>query len=233
MNCKEFEATALEFVRGDATEAPTQQNILAHARTCAHCARRLGAERLLTNVVAAVIAQDWKRCAPPRVENALVTAFRERQKHKRNQRVRMTPAIAAAIAAGLMLAAVMTLRRAEKPNVGAVKQVLPAPAPVTTPVIAPVYREAKRRPPRTWRAGGRKQPNTRTAPAPREIMTDFMPMTYDPHPIERGRVVRVRLPRTALAAFGLPVNEQQAEQPIRADVVLGEDGLARAIRFIE
>ena len=51
-------------------------------------------------------------------------------------------------------------------------------------------------------------------------------MMYDPHPIERGRVVRVRLPRAALAAFGLPVNEQQAEQPIRADVVLGEDGLA-------
>src|ERR1700687_1160935 len=77
MNCKEFEAAALEFVRGDVTEMPAQQNILAHARACAHCARRLGAERLLTSVVAAVIAQDRERSAPRRVENALVAAFRE------------------------------------------------------------------------------------------------------------------------------------------------------------
>jgi hypothetical protein len=231
MNCKEFEAAAMEFVRGDMSEVPAQQNILAHARSCAHCARRLESERLLTSVAASVLAQDRERGAPQRVENALVTAFRERQKIKRSQRVRMTPIIAGAIAAGLMLVSVMTLRRAEKPNVVAVKQVLPAP--VAVPVIAPVYREAKRRPPRMMRAGGRKHSNTTTTSVSREIMTDFIPMTYDPHPIERGRIVRVRLPRTALAAFGLPVNEQQAEQPIRADVVLGEDGLARAIRFIE
>ena len=231
MNCKEFEAVALEFVRGDVTDVPARQNLLAHARTCAHCARRLGAERLLTSVVEAVIAQDRERSAPQRVENALVTAFHERQKSKRSRRVWMTPVIAGAIAAGVILAAVMTLRRADKPVVVTVKQVLPAPAPV--PVIAPVFRETKRRSPRTLRASVRKRPNTKTPSQPREIMTDFIPMTYDPHPIERGRVVRVRLPRTALAAFGLPVNEQQAERPIRADVVLGEDGLARAIRFIE
>ena len=231
MNCKEFEAVALEWVRGDMTEAVAQQDILAHARTCAHCARRLGAERLLTSVVAGVIAQDRERSAPRRIEKGLVAAFREAQKPKRSQWVWMTPVIAGAIAAGLILAAVITARRSEKPRVVTVKQALPALAPVR--VTAPVYREVKRRPPRTLRAGVRKQPNTKTASEPREIMTDFFPMIYDPHPIERGRVVRVRLPRAALAAFGLPVNEQQAEQPIRADVVLGEDGLARAVRFIE
>jgi len=230
MNCKEFEAVALEFVRGDMTDVPAQQNLLAHARTCAHCARRLGAERLLTSVVATVIAQDRERSAPQRVEKALLTAFHEQQKYKRSRRLWMRPTIAGAIAAGLILAAVISVPRAEKAKVVTVKQALPA-APV--PVIAPVYRAVKKPPPRTLRAGVRKRPNTKTAALPREIMTDFIPMTYDPHPIERGRVVRVRLPRTALAAFGLPVNEQQAEQPIRADVVLGEDGLARAIRFIE
>jgi hypothetical protein len=231
MNCKEFEAVALEFVRGDVIEAPAQQNLLAHARTCAHCARRLGAERLLTSVVAAVIAQDRERSAPQQIENALVDAFRERQKSKRSQRVWMKPVIAGAIAAGLILAAVITLRRTEKPTVITVKRALPAPAPVRA--VAPVYRKPKRRQARTLRAGVRKQPNTKTALVPREVMTDFIPMVYDPHPIERGRIVRVRLPRATLAAFGLPVNEQQAEQPIRADVVLGEDGLARAVRFIE
>lgn len=233
MNCKEFEFAALEFIRGDITGTPAPQNILAHARTCAHCAGRLGAERLLTSVVAAVIAEDRDCTAPLRVENALVSAFRERQKPSQSRRAWMAAVIAGAIAAGLILAAVITVRRPEepKPNVVVVKEVLPAPAAV--PVVAPVYREVKRRPLRTLRASVRKPPNTKTAAAPREIMTDFIPIIYDPHPIERGRIVRIRLPRTALAAFGLPVNEQQAEQPIRADVLLGEDGLARAVRFIQ
>ena len=65
-----------------------------------------------------------------------------------------------------------------------------------------------------------------------EIVTDFIPVVYDPEPIERGSVVRVRLPRSALATFGFPVNEQRAEEPIKADVLLGEDGLARAVRFV-
>ena len=68
---------------------------------------------------------------------------------------------------------------------------------------------------------------------PREVMTDFIPVVYDPTPIERGRLVRVRLPRAALGAFGLPVNEQHADEAITADVVLGEDGLARAVRFVK
>ena len=45
--------------------------------------------------------------------------------------------------------------------------------------------------------------------------------------------MRVRLPRTALAAFGFPVNEDNMEQAVKADVVLGEDGLARAVRVVK
>ena len=64
-------------------------------------------------------------------------------------------------------------------------------------------------------------------------MTDFIPVVYDPTPIERGHLVRVRLPRSAIAAFGLPVNEQHADEPIKADVLVGDDGLARAVRFVK
>jgi len=64
-------------------------------------------------------------------------------------------------------------------------------------------------------------------------MTEFIPIVYDPEPIERGQIVRIRLPLAALASFGLPVNEEHAGDAIRADVVLGEDGLARAVRFVK
>jgi hypothetical protein len=47
-----------------------------------------------------------------------------------------------------------------------------------------------------------------------------------------GHVVRVELPRSAMASFGLPVNFERAGGRVKADVLLGDDGIARAIRFV-
>jgi len=67
-----------------------------------------------------------------------------------------------------------------------------------------------------------------------DIATDFIPLTYgaDLNSMDSGHVVRVELPRTAMARFGLPVNAERAAEPVKADVLLGDDGLAQAIRFI-
>jgi len=48
-----------------------------------------------------------------------------------------------------------------------------------------------------------------------------------------GQLVRVELPRSALARFGLPVNTERANQRVKADVLFSADGLARAIRFVQ
>jgi hypothetical protein len=102
--------------------------------------------------------------------------------------------------------------------------------------MAPVYRQLKKPRPCALHAVNRMPVPLRKAEAAsgnREIVTDFMPVVYDPDPVERGSVVRVRLPRAALQSFGFPVNELRAEEPINADVLLGEDGLARAVRFVK
>jgi hypothetical protein len=52
-------------------------------------------------------------------------------------------------------------------------------------------------------------------------------------PFEYGSVLRVELPRSALRAVGLPVNENRLSERIDADVLLGQDGLARAVRFVQ
>ncbi|MFN0110015.1 MAG: hypothetical protein ACKVZH_14265 [Blastocatellia bacterium] len=67
-----------------------------------------------------------------------------------------------------------------------------------------------------------------------EIATDFLPLAYetDSQPMESGQVIRVQVPRTTLASFGLPVNLERANDTIKADLLLAEDGSARAIRFI-
>jgi hypothetical protein len=67
-----------------------------------------------------------------------------------------------------------------------------------------------------------------------EITTDFFPVNYDgaANLDAGGQIVRVELPRTTMASFGLPVNMERADEKIKADVLLGVDGLAHAIRFV-
>jgi hypothetical protein len=66
----------------------------------------------------------------------------------------------------------------------------------------------------------------------REIVTEFVPLTYAGlvTPAPDSRLVRVRLPSTALAYFGLPGSA--ASRSVEADVLLGHDGLAYAVRFV-
>jgi hypothetical protein len=67
-----------------------------------------------------------------------------------------------------------------------------------------------------------------------EITTAFIPLMHgdDLNLMESGQMVRVELPRSALISFGLPMDMERAGERIKADVVLGNDGLARAIRFV-
>ena len=70
-------------------------------------------------------------------------------------------------------------------------------------------------------------------PPAREITTDFLPLVYgdDLSSYEGGQLIRVRLPSEALAYFGLPAHGFSGER-VPADVLLAEDGTARAVRFV-
>jgi hypothetical protein len=65
-----------------------------------------------------------------------------------------------------------------------------------------------------------------------EIMTDFFPLMNPAPPFDRGQLLRVNLPASAMQIVGLPVREDRMSNPIQADVLVGEEGLPRAIRFI-
>jgi hypothetical protein len=65
-----------------------------------------------------------------------------------------------------------------------------------------------------------RQPQSTVSPD----LASFIPL--DSEPVNAGIVVRVRLPRSALLDEGGPGE-------VEADVLLGEDGLAHAVRFIQ
>jgi hypothetical protein len=68
-----------------------------------------------------------------------------------------------------------------------------------------------------------------------EIATDFLPLTYlaNSDALESGHVMRVQVSRMALASLGVPMNTDRANEMVNADIVIGDDGLAHAIRIIQ
>ena len=81
----------------------------------------------------------------------------------------------------------------------------------------------------------RSEPPAPVRQAATELATDYLPIGYGPglRAGETVQVIRIRLPRSEMVRFGLPVQVERAHQPVQADVLIGEDGLARAIRFVQ
>ena len=52
-------------------------------------------------------------------------------------------------------------------------------------------------------------------------------------PVESSTIVRVQLPMSSLRLMGLSVSEDQAAESVQADLLLGQDGIARGVRFVE
>lgn len=179
--------------------------------------------------------------APPEFEQKLRAAFRAQ---KRAQKVvrpvwrRPTPYwVAAGIAAVLLIAiSVIAVRwntdrsyqiRADhaEPTPIKVEPKIDQPQPKQPEVVA---QKPRRRTPR------RNANNEVANHVNREIATDFMPLGYLNAATlqDGGQIVRVELPRSALVNFGLPVNMDRYHERVKADVLLGVDGMAHAIRFV-
>jgi hypothetical protein len=241
MTCVEFEKILLDLSRGRA-ESPES---LAHAASCAHCARRLREQRVLSRSLRALAAESQGLEAPERVEAALRSAWRARQAPtvaRMPRRLLWAATIAAAISmvVGIALWRRETALRA-RPQLAVAPVAAARPASEAAPQEPKMKHPARQAPksaPKLARAGTpRRAPAGRRpgrVPARSEVTTGFVALQPGPalNPGESGRLVRVRLPRTTLVSFGLPVNFEQPGDAVQADVLFGEDGVARAIRFV-
>lgn len=191
-----------------------------------------GWEAMMAARLRLLAAADEYDQAPPRVEQALRAAYRRQYGVRRAH----WPWIAAwgAAAASVLAFVAFTAparRRPEEPRapVQTVPRNTPAPPPARLEASPVPGLPAPRRAPRLKRYNA-----AAPAPARREIATEFIPLVYDDTwtAEETHQVVRVRVSRASLVSFGLPVDEDQAAGRVQADVVLGGDGMARAIRFV-
>ncbi len=184
------------------------------------------------------LAEQWRRKhqAPPEMEARLLAQFRENQAAKAKSSWNMW-AVAAALILGLLASGIAYKTI---PQTAAIAPLKPQPVVVNIPHAPEVVAEvavAKKAPvhKRTARVLPRAEPTPVSLAANQEIYTDFFALEEGtgPFEIERGRVMRVSMPRSALIRVGLPVNMDRINDSIQADLVLNEEGIARAVRFVQ
>ncbi len=210
MSCEEFEDDVVDVARGEARGESEQEEALAHAGACLRCAARLEDERAVTSALRAFAARTAAAEAPPRVEAALLRAFRDPNSVGKEGSGAGRPSRPVELlllgAAAAILAAIVVV----PPRTGGWHEELPGALPVpTTETAAP-------------ETGGTEN-------------AEFVSLSYgeDLRELDSLQVVSVELPRTALVALGWPAADSGQAEPVRAEVIVGHDGVARAIRFMD
>jgi len=61
---------------------------------------------------------------------------------------------------------------------------------------------------------------------------EFIPLQYAENPSNSFQVVRVQLGSSDLQQLGFPAAPEWENRSVKADIVVGEDGLPHAIRFV-
>lgn len=198
-------------------------------------------EEVLTSGLELLAEELASHHAPPEIEQKLREALRARSVVVPMPVKRRYTGywVAAGIAAMILIAiSVIALRsrtdppkpmNAQQTEQPLIKEEEPRPV-LETPKVEEVVAQKPRR--RTVR----RPANSAIANhVNREIATDFMPLGYlNPATLQDGgEIVRVELPRSALVNFGFPVNMDRYHEKVKADVLLGVDGVAHAIRFVQ
>jgi hypothetical protein len=179
-----------------------------HVRECSLCAALLERQSELANGLRAAASSSKHIEAPARLEARLLTAFRSYNGITAQPRRRSWPDVlvwASAIAAVLTVALFL------------VRSTQPQPHP------------AQRRAP----AGLELAMETNDDSAYQDDGFIPLPNVARLDANEAVSLVRVELPRSAMIAVGYAVSEERASEPVEAEVVLGADGLAHAVRFLD
>lgn len=254
MNCQSFENSIDDLAREQLIEARLRDEALRHINECLTCAARLDEEQNLTLNLRALATEMSLVAAPAHVESLLLAAFNEqqlsRQRHRPGRWRYLSTAVAATVLVSLGIGvAVWSLRAPQNPVVVSKNTEAAANNPSKTDAKAlpedPGETYVKRKTPglnvrhrpavhRSARVESLPTQTMATA-SETEVASDFMPIGYvnSASLQDGGSVVRVELPRSTIVSLGFAVNMDRYGERVKADVLMGPDGLARAIRFVQ
>lgn len=174
-------------------------------------------EERIVNALRALAHHDRELQAAPEMETLLIRGFRKQRAWRRWRWIAGAGAAAACLAA-----AFVTVRPSPQISPPVVlpgpdtREVAASPGPVL--VVTPK---------------GIQPSRVLRRPARRETVTDFFPWMDSALPFDRGQLLRVELPAGVMRSVGLPVRDDRLGELVQADVLVSEEGLPRAIRFVK
>lgn len=187
-------------------------------------------ERLLTDLLREVAAADAAVGAPDDLEHRALSLW-ERSRSGDVRWTAMPSAARVKLAFALAAAAVLVLigvppRPADVINPAPAK----ASAASTAPDVPSIAQESASMAPQPATLSAKR--SARRATSPKNVNVDFVPLVPMAADELSGsfQIVRVQMPRAALGALASTVDVGRADDPVQADLLLGEDGMARAIR---
>ena len=261
MNCEDFNEIINELADYKPMAVSTREAGVSHIALCADCAAKLANARAVSATLLLAAGAESED-APTQVKENLLAAFAARQQAAQNpnQVVHISSrrklgwwvaAAAVAAAAVIVFAVILPFWKGALAPVNRLpeiaKQASPGLAPTAAPDViktpAPVDTSdstgkkrgipGKQRP---IRGTNRRVVNSgEIETVAQNKSTEFLPLTYlaTATAMDSGTIVRVQLSRSALVRLGLPVNIESSNDSVRADVVIGDDGVARAIRLVD
>jgi hypothetical protein len=228
MNCAEFEEMLHDMDRPGTDGSAQRESALAHAEWCSSCGRLLTEAEALDFRLHSLALQDANRQASPQLESALLREFRRRSGVPKRRRVPWY-----AVAVGLAAVALLTV---------ALMQVRMGMGPKWPSHGVAVTRHSNARDAAVVTKEGPSDSDVNSAQnegqlnelASSEDGTAFFPLPYadDTVSLEGGVVIRVAMPGSALASWGLPVTGVAGMERVPAELVVSADGTPQAIRLI-
>ena len=251
MNCQDFETTILSMARAQLLEASARRQTLAHIAACPACAERLAEQQAVTAAVRATARSLRDEAASAHIEQSLRAAFRKqsgvlptiRSSSYLPIRMRRWPkralaAVAAILLLFLLAGAIRQWSLARRNQKTATVQ--PSP-PVTKENeklperLLPTEEPEREAPRRVASERRRTRPLVRQgATSGEDAATEFIALASENQlvPLESGQVLRVELSTSTLISMGLRVTAEDVSKPLLADLLVGQDGVPRAIRFV-
>ena len=169
-----------------------------------------------------------KEASPAALEHVL-GAFRARQQQRRRRSFWMGALAAAAV----LIVAFATRALLRQPEIPAPIAAIEHSGPPRLPVVGPPPVLVAAEKPKAAVRKHRPRPVKAAPVQVAETWSDFVAVPYAPplNGSEGGKVLRLQMPRATLQAYGFSMPVDRIFDRMNTEVMVGQDGVVRAIRF--